>query len=192
VAVIIMSFYLASMKNGVESFLVAVVPEQYEPYVIDLWKRAEAKMGMWLQGQLLLALIVGLMVYVGLAMLGVRFALALAVLAMMLELVPMAGPVLAAIPALAIALLQSPQLALWTLLLYLAVQQLENHVLFPLIMSKATGMNPIVVILAILIGFQLAGVAGAILGVPIATVIVEVLDDVARAKSSRKIPKLSV
>lgn len=191
-AVIVISFYLAAMKNGVESFLVAVVPEQYEPYVIDLWKRAEAKMGMWLQGQLLLALIVGLLVYVGLAMLGVRFALILAVMAMMLELVPMAGPVLAAIPALGIALLQSPQLALWTLLLYLAVQQLENHVLFPLIMGKATGMNPIVVILAILIGGHLAGVAGAILGVPVATVIVEVLDDVARAKHSRKTPRLGV
>ncbi len=180
------------MKNGVESFLVAVVPERYEPYVIDLWKRAEAKMGLWLQGQMLLALIVGLLVYVGLAVLGVRFALILAVMAMMLELVPMAGPVLAAIPALGVALLQGPQMALWVLLLYIAVQQLENHVLFPIIMGKATGMNPIVVILAILIGGHLAGVAGAILGVPVATVIVEILDDVARAKTSRRVPRLGV
>jgi predicted PurR-regulated permease PerM len=191
-AVIVISFYLAAMKDGVESFLEAVVPERYEAYVIDLWKRAEAKMGMWLQGQLLLALMVGLMVYVGLAILGVRFALILAVMAMMLELVPMAGPVLAAIPALGIALLQGPQMALWVLLLYLAVQQLENHVLFPLIMGKATGMNPVVVILAILIGGQLAGIAGAILAVPVATIFVEVMDDVARAKTSRKAPRLGV
>lgn len=185
-AIIVISFYLSAMKDGVQSFLKAVVPDRYEPYVVDLWQRAETKMGMWLQGQLLLALIVGLAVYVGLALLGVRFALILAVLAMMLELVPMAGPVLAALPALGIALLQGPQLALWVLLLYLAVQQLENHVLLPLIMGKATGMNPIVIILAILVGGQLAGVAGAILGVPVATVIVEVLDDVARAKTSRR------
>jgi len=186
VAVIVISFYLAAMKGGVESFLEAVVPERYESYVIDLWRRAEAKMGLWFQGQLLLALIVGLLVYVGLSLLGVRFALLLAVLAMMLELVPMVGPILAAIPALGLAFLQGPQTALWVFALYAGVQQLENHVLLPIIMGKTTGMNPIVVILAILIGGQLAGIAGAILGVPVATVIVEILDDVARAKTSRK------
>lgn len=186
VAIVVISFYLSAMRKGIETFLESVVPERYEAYVIGLWKRTEVKMGMWLQGQLLLALVVGLMAYVGLALLGVKFALILAILAMVLEVVPIAGPILAAIPAIGLALMQGPQLAFWVFLLYLGIQQLENHALAPIIMGKTTGMNPIVVILAILIGGQLAGIAGAVLGVPVACIIVEILDDVARAKSSRR------
>ena len=187
VAILVMSFYLAVMKEGVESFLEAVLPEKYEPYVIDLWKRAEAKMGLWLQGQLLLALVVGILVYIGLAVLDVRFALLLAVLAMLLEVVPMAGPVLSAIPAIAMALFTGPETVVWVILLYIGVQQLEGNILFPLIMGKQIGLNPIVVILAIFIGGNLAGIPGAILAIPVATIFVEVLDDVARAKTSRRI-----
>lgn len=185
-AVLVISFYLAVMRNGVENFLKAVIPERFEEYIIDLWKRVEVKVGLWLQGQLLLALIVGLMVYVGLILLGVKFALVFALLAMLLEIVPIAGPVLASIPAIIMAFIQDPMLGVWTLALYIAVQQLENHLLVPVVLGKTTGLNPIVVILAILIGSQLAGIAGALLGVPVATIIVEILDDMARLKSSRR------
>jgi predicted PurR-regulated permease PerM len=186
IAIIVISFYLAVMKHGVESFLEAVVPERYEQYVVDLWKRVETKVGLWLQGQLLLALIVGLLVFVGLALLNVRFALVFAILAMALEIVPVAGPVLAAIPAVVMAFVQEPSLALWVTLLYVGIQQVENHLLVPLVLGRTTGLNPVVVLLAILIGGQLAGIVGALLGVPTATIIVEILDDMARLKSSRK------
>ena len=185
-AVLVISFYLSIMRNGVQNFLQAVIPERYEEYIIDLWKRVEAKVGLWLQGQLLLALIVGLLVFVGLTLLGVKYALVFALLAMALEIVPIAGPVLAAIPAIIMAVVQDPGLGLWTFLLYVVVQQLENHILVPLVLGKSTGLNPIVVILAILIGSQLAGIAGALLGVPVATIFVEILDDMARLKTSRK------
>lgn len=186
VAIVVISFYLAVMKQGIETFLQSVVPERYETYVIDLWKRVELKVGYWLQGQLLLALIVGLLVYVGLALLHVKFALILALLAMILEIVPIAGPVLAAIPAIGMALLQSPALAFWVFVLYVVIQQVENHILVPLVLGKTTGLNPIVVIIAILVGGQLAGIAGALLGVPVAVIIVEILDDMARLKTSRR------
>jgi predicted PurR-regulated permease PerM len=186
IAIIVISFYLAVMKRGVESFLQAVVPERYEQYVVDLWKRVETKVGLWLQGQLLLALIVGLLVFVGLALLNVRFALVFAILAMALEIVPVAGPVLAAIPAVMMAFVQEPSLALWVTLLYVVIQQVENHLLVPLVLGRTTGLNPVVVLLAILIGGQLAGIVGALLGVPTATIIVEILDDMARIKSARR------
>jgi len=186
VAIVVISFYLSVMRKGIESFLQAVVPERYEEYVVDLWKRVEVKVGLWLQGQLLLALVVGLMVFVGLALLDVKFALVFALLAMALEIVPVAGPVLAAIPAILLAFVQDPALAVWVFVLYVAVQQIENHLLVPLVLGKTTGLNPIVVILAILIGGQLAGLAGALLGVPVATILVEILDDMARLKTSRK------
>lgn len=186
VAIIVISFYLSVQKKGVENFLTAVAPERYEGYVIDLWKRVEVKVGLWLQGQLLLALVMGLIVYVGLSLLKVKFALVLAILAMVMEIVPVAGPVLAAIPAILIAFITEPSLALWVTVFYIVAQQFESHVLVPLVIGKTTGLNPIVVILAILIGGQLAGITGALLGVPVATIFVEILDDMARLKSSRR------
>jgi len=185
-AVVVISFYLSVMKNGVENFLEAVIPERYEEYVVDLWRRVETKVGLWLQGQLLLALIVGLLVFVGLSLLRVKFALIFAILAMVLEIIPVAGPVLAAIPAILVAFLQNPTLGLWVLAMWIVIQQTESHVLVPLVLGKSVGMNPIVVILAILIGGELAGIPGALLAVPVATIIVEIIDDMARLKTSRR------
>lgn len=186
IAVIVISFYLAVQKDGIQNFLESVVPERFEGYIINLWRRVEHKLGLWLQGQLLLSLVVGLLVYVGLSLLGVKFALLFAILSMAFEIIPVAGPVLAAIPTIFVALLQQPMLALWVLIMFIAIQQLESHVLTPLMLGKATGMNPIVVILAILIGSQLAGIVGALIGVPVATIIVEIVDDMARLKTSRR------
>ena len=186
IAVLVLSFYLSVMKNGIPNFLAAVVPERYEDYVNDLWRRVELKVGYWLQGQLLLALIVGLLVYIGLVLLGVKFALVFAIIAMALEILPVAGPVLAAIPAILMAFIQDPTLGLWVLVMWTVIQQAENHILVPLVLGKTTGLNPVVVMLAILIGWKLAGVVGALLGVPVATIVVEILDDMARLKTARR------
>jgi predicted PurR-regulated permease PerM len=185
-AILIISFYLSVTRKGIEGFLGSVVPEKYEGYVIGLWKRAELKVGKWLQGQLLLCLIVGLLCYIGLSLLGIKYALILSLMVMVLELVPMVGPVLAAIPAVLLAFLQSPAMGLYVIILYVVVQQLENHVLVPLILGRTLNLNPVVVIIALLIGQQLAGIPGMILSVPVATIIVEMLDDVARQKESRR------
>ncbi|HCR41855.1 MAG: hypothetical protein UW43_C0007G0014 [Candidatus Yanofskybacteria bacterium GW2011_GWA1_44_21] len=187
VAILVISFYLSVMKKGIESFLGAVVPDKYEEYAISLWKRTEVKVGRWLQGQLLLSLIVGLMVYIGLSLLGIRFALILGVWAMLLEIIPIVGPVIAAIPAIILAFMQEPTLGLWVLIFYIVVQQIENHILVPLVLGKTIGLNPVVVIIALLVGAQLAGIPGMILSVPVSTVIVEIFEDMAREKRSRKV-----
>jgi predicted PurR-regulated permease PerM len=105
---------------------------------------------------------------------------------MALEIVPIAGPVLAAIPAVIIAFLQSPTLGLWVIIFYTVVQQFENHVLVPIVMGRSVGLNPVVIILALLIGGSLAGIPGAILAVPVATVIVEIINDMAKHKELRR------
>src|SRR3989344_254835 len=186
VAIVVVSFYLAVMKKGIEGLIESIVPSEHEAYVSDLWKRSEAKVGKWLQGQLLLALVVGLMVYIGLSLMGIKFALILGILAMALEVVPMAGPVLAAIPAVFLAFLQDPAIGFWVIIFYVAVQQFENHVLVPIVLGKTVGLNPIVVIMALLIGGNLAGISGMIISVPVATVIVEILDDMAKHKEIKK------
>ena len=186
IAIIIIAFYLSVMKRGVESFIESVVPARHEAYVMDLWKRSEMKVGRWIQGQLLLALIVGLTVYIGLSLMGIKFALVLGIVAMALEIVPIVGPVIAAIPAIFLAFLQDPGLGLWVIVFYVAVQQLENHLLVPVVLGKTTGLNPVVVIMALLVGNQLAGISGMILSVPVATVIVEMLEDLAKQKEEAK------
>jgi predicted PurR-regulated permease PerM len=184
VAIIVISFYLSVMKNGIENFLQSIIPKRHEEYAISLWKRSEVKLGRWLQGQMLLGLIVGLIVYVGLSIMGVNFALVSGILAMLLEIVPVAGPVLAAIPAITLAFIQDPTLGLWVIVFYTVVQQIENHLLVPIVLGKSTGLNPIVVILALLIGGNLAGISGGILAVPVAAVVVEIFDDLAKHKHS--------
>lgn len=186
IAIIVISFYLAVTRRGIETFLSSVAPDEYEGYVINLWKRTEVKVGRWLQGQMLLGLIVGLVVYVGLSLMNIKFALILGVLAMLLEIVPIVGPVIAAIPSVFFALLQSPSLGLWVLAFYVVVQQTENHILVPLVFGKTIGLNPVVVIIALLVGEQLAGIPGMIISVPVATIVVEMLDDVAKHKEELK------
>lgn len=184
-AILVISFYLSYMKKGIEVFLQSVVPGEYEAYAVDLWKRSELKVGRWLQGQMLLALIVGLTVYVGLSLMKIKFALVFGLLSMLLEIVPVVGPVLAAAPAVFLAFLQSPTLGIWTVVFFTVVQQIESHVLVPVVLGKTTGLNPVVVVMALLIGSKLAGISGAILAVPVASILVEVLDDLAKHKDVR-------
>ena len=179
-AIIIISFYLSVMRNGVESFIRSVVPREYEGIVTRVWRRAETKVGKWLQGQMLLALIVGLAVYIVMSLMGIKFALLLGFLAMVLELVPHVGPVLAAIPAIVLGFSTSATLGIWVIVAWILIQQIENHILVPLILGKSVGLHPVIVIVSLLIGAKLAGILGMVLAVPVAAVVVEILEELMR------------
>ncbi|MBM3256695.1 MAG: AI-2E family transporter, partial [Candidatus Moranbacteria bacterium] len=124
------------------------------------------KMGHWLLGQMLLNIIVGALVYVGLTLLGVPYALLLALLAAAFEVVPYIGPILSSVAGILVALSVSPLLGLFVLIMYIVIQQAENHLIVPLVMKQAVGLNPVAVIIAMLIGAQLAGALGLILAIP--------------------------
>lgn len=182
VFVVVLSFYFAVQENGISSFLRIITPLQHEAYVIDLWTRSQRKIGKWLQGQLLLGLLVGILVYLGLTLMGVKYALILAVLAAVFELIPIFGPIMAAIPSVLVAFIQSPTLGLWVIVLYVVVQQMENHLIYPLVVRKAVGVPPLLVIIALLIGGKLGGFLGFVLAVPIVAALVEYVNDVAVEK----------
>lgn len=182
IVTIVISFYLAAQEKGIDSFIRLVSPLEYEDYAIDLWTRAQQKLGQWLRAQLLLGVIVGVLVYIVLTLLGIRFALVFAVLAALFEIIPVIGPILAAVPAVAIAFVQSPVLGLVVIVTYFVIQQIESHLVVPTVMRKAVGLNPIVVIIALLIGGTLGGVIGLLLAVPVASVVVEFLTDTDRKK----------
>ena len=177
ILVVVFSFYLAAQEKGIENFLRLVTPLSYELYVVDLWDRAQKKLGRWLRAQMLLGAIVGILIFFGLTLLGVREALFLAVIAALFEIIPIVGPILAAIPAVAIAFLGNPVLGLFTLALYIVVQQAESHVIVPVVMRKAVGLSPLIVVLALLIGVKLGGIFGILLAVPVASIVVELVND---------------
>lgn len=180
--ILIISFYISVQKKGIQQVLTSIIPLHYRDYLLDLWERAQKKLGRWLQGQLFLGLIVGSMVYIGLYFLDVKYALILAFIAGLFEIFPYIGPVLASIPAIIVGLLQAPVLGLWVIILYVAVQQIENYLIVPLVIGKVVGLNPIAVILALLIGGKLGGLPGMILSVPLAAVFAEFLRDVIKKR----------
>ena len=179
---LVISFYLSVQKRGVQRILGSISPFNHRDYILDLWERTQRKLGRWLQGQLFLGLIVGFLVYIGLYFLNVKYALLLAVLAGILEIFPYIGPVLAAVPAVILGFLQAPILGLWVLVLYVVIQQLENYLIVPLVIGRVVGLNPIIVIMALLIGAKLGGIPGMILAVPITAVFAEFVKDLIKKK----------
>lgn len=170
ILILVLSFYLIVQKDALEKLIRTVVPPKRSPYWIDLLHRINIKIGRWLSGQIVLCLIIGVLTFCGLWLLGLKeYALVLAIFAGIMEIIPYFGPIIGAVPAIFLAFVQSPLLALFVIILYLAVQQFENHVLVPKVMQKAIGLNPLIVILALMIGGKLAGVLGLILAVPVAT-----------------------
>jgi predicted PurR-regulated permease PerM len=180
--VMVMSFYISVQKKGVQRVLTAIMPINYRDYILNLWERAQKKLGRWLQGQLFLAILVGVIVYISLSLLGVKYALLLGIISGILELFPYIGPVLAAIPGVILGFLQAPILGLWVLIVYLVIQQIESYVIAPLVMGKVVSLNPIVVILALLIGEKLGGILGMVLAVPLAAVFGELLRDMIKKR----------
>ncbi|MDP3902313.1 MAG: AI-2E family transporter, partial [bacterium] len=178
VLIVVLSFYLSVQENGIEKFLGIVVPSRHEKYAISLWMRWRKKIGLWLQGQVLLGFIVGVLVYMGLTILQVEYALTFALLAALFELIPIFGPILAAVPPIMVALLQSPLLAGEVAVLYIIIQQFENHLIYPLVVTKIVGVPPMIVILSLIIGAQVGGLFGIILAIPLATLVIEVLEDI--------------
>jgi len=183
VVVLVVSFYLSISRNALDNFLRAILPPQFEVYAHSLWVRAQYKMGRWLQAQILLSFIMALITGLGLWILGVKYAFLVAVIAGALEIVPYVGPIVAGGLATLLALSQSATLGLCTLVFFVAAQQLEGHILVPLLIKKLVGLNPVAVILAMLIGAKLGGILGILLAVPIAAVIDEFFDDLAKHKS---------
>lgn len=186
VIIIVLSFYLSAQHDGVGDFLRIVTPLRYESYVIGLWRRSQRNIARWMQGQLMLGLMVGFFVYLGLRILGIRHALILALISAIFEIIPVFGPILGSIPGIVISFVDGGiPLALLVAGLYVIVQQLESNVIYPLVVKKVIGVPPMVVIISLVIGLSLAGVLGVILSVPIATVLMEYLNDRER---NRRLP----
>lgn len=182
ILIVVISFYLSVQEKGIDNFLRLISHIKYERYIIDLWERSQKKIGLWMQGQILLALLIGVFVFLGLSVLGVRYALALAFIAALFEVIPVFGPILAAAPGIVVAFVESSTLGLMTFGLYVIIQQFENHLIYPLVVRKVVGVPPLLVVLSIIVGADLAGLLGAILAVPGSAVLMELVNDIEQRK----------
>jgi predicted PurR-regulated permease PerM len=178
--VLVLSFYMVVEEERMRKYFRSLAPIEYQPYVAHLMKKISRKMGEWLRAQIFLGVIVGVAVYLGLSILGVKYALVLALIAAVLEVIPYVGPIISLVPALIIGFAQSPVIGLAVIILYLIIQQLENNILVPKVMQKVTGLNPIISILALLVGLKAGGLAGAVLSIPLTMMGVVILEDLFR------------
>ena len=181
--VIVLSFYFALQDTGVDDFLHLILPVKYEDYAVDLWKRAQKKIGLWMQGQILLSVIVAILVYLGLLIIGVPYALLLAVFTAMAEIIPVFGSLIAGAVAVIVAA-SDGGVAIGAIVagLYIVVNQFESNLIYPLIVKKIVGIPPLLVIVALIAGGTLAGFLGILLSVPLAAVALELLTDFDKRK----------
>lgn len=181
--IILISFYLSVQEKGIENFLRIIFPIKYEDYVVDLWERSRRKIALWVKGQMLLAFIITVLSYLVLSLLGIQYALLLAIIAGITELIPY-GILIAIIPAVSFAYLSGGlSSALMVGGAYLIIHEFEVFLLSPLVINKVVGLSPIVIILAALVGFELDGVWGLVLAIPATVVIMEFLNDIEKNKT---------
>ena len=164
--VLIFAFYMLLSRAKLEDQLGFLFGEEMKRKLGFLINDLEARLGSWARGQFALMFIVGLATYVGLLVIGVPFALPLAILAGLLEIIPYLGPIVAAIPSIIIGFGISPVMGMGTAGVAILIQQLENYVLVPKVMEKSTGVSPIITLVALAIGERFLGVVGMIISIP--------------------------
>lgn len=166
VTVLVFAFYMLLSRDKLQDQMGFLFGEDKRQKIGNLIDVLEKKLGKWARGQMLLMFAIGLGTYIGLLLIGIPFALPLAILAGLLEIVPILGPIVSAIPAILIGFGISPLVGLGATAISFLVHQLEGYVLVPKIMEKSVGVSPLVVLIAIAIGVKLAGIMGIIISIP--------------------------
>lgn len=186
--IFVVSFYLSIQEKGIDAVLRIFTPLKYEENVVNLWHRVQLKVGSWFRGQLIIALILTVLTYAGLALFGVPYAFILAILAGVFGLVPY-GVFLALLPA---AVLAAGEGGIWmgvgVVAFYFILQQILDLVLAPLIVKKLTGVPSLLVIISVFIGAKLFGIYGLVLAVPIALFAMELIAESEKLKSKQREP----
>ncbi|HHV72762.1 MAG TPA: AI-2E family transporter [Clostridia bacterium] len=186
VMALILSFYFLKDVEKFKAKLVQIVPPKYTKQIFHLFRDINDVLAAFIRGRLTVCLIIGLITFLGLTILGVDFALLFGVIAAVTELIPYFGPIIGSIPPIIVAALQSPWLALKTLVLFVVIQQAEGNIITPKIVGTNVGFHPALVIFVLLVGGQWKGVIGMLLAIPIAAIIKVVLKHIALLMTDRR------
>jgi predicted PurR-regulated permease PerM len=176
IVILVLAFYWTlDGPRTIQSFLL-LVPQDLRESISELISAMETKVGYYIAGQGILCLVIGIMALLAYLLMGLPNALVLALMAGVLEAIPMIGPLLGAIPAGLVALSIAPDKLVWVIVATVVIQQLENSLLVPRVMSKAVGVNPFVTLLSLFAFSSLFGIAGALMAIPMAAIIQLLLD----------------
>ena len=167
VSVLVIGFFWMSATERLNRSVIALLPPKRAAAARSLAAELSQRAGGWVRGQVILMVFIGTVTFVGLFALGLPYPVALATWASLMEIIPIIGPFLGAIPAILVALTISPWLALATAILYVIIQQLENNILVPKVMERAVGLHPILVMVGVLAGGVLYGILGIVIAVPL-------------------------
>lgn len=168
-AVLVLSFYMILEEDAVKNVFRNLIPSEYQDFASRLVWQMMDKLGGWMRGQLVLGLIIGVLYFFAYWAIGVPYALLLALLGGLLEFIPYIGPFISAVPAVILGLSISPTHAVVALVATIVIQRIENDIVVPKVMQKAVGLNPIVSLVAFMVGAKLFGAVGAIFSIPVAT-----------------------
>ena len=171
VSTIFFSVYLTLDSNFITTILSRYVSKQQLDKILKIERKIEKRLGLWLLGQVFLMSIIGATTYIGLLLLGVKYALPLGIIAGFLEAIPNLGPTLAAIPTFFVGFSQYPLLGLFTVLMAVGIQQLENHIVVPMVMKRVVGLHPILTLIVLVVGGRYAGILGMLFAIPLALVV---------------------
>lgn len=188
---IVASFYLALDRDEVRRFLMAVTPSTYHRSVGRLWTRIQKRLGYWMQAQFVIAIFMGVNVFILLTILGSPFALTLGLVAGFLEIIPFLGPLIAGALIFGLLAVDSLATGIIAVAVYILFQQIEQNVVIPTIMSRLVGSNPLVILVAALVGAELLGFWGVVLAVPFVAVLGEVLRDIRRQNKKKAAKKIT-
>ena len=183
IVVLSLTFYMSAKEGAITQFVASVTPENHRKYAVGLTSRIKDKIGKWLLGQFLLMFLIAVFDFIGLSLIGVPYALILAIFAGIMEIIPYIGPIVSAIPGVILGFMISPTVGFLAIAVYVIAQQVENHIIVPQVMKKAVGLNPIAVILALMVGAKIAGTLGAILAIPVATAVSLFIGDFMNGKN---------
>jgi len=183
---LVITFYLLMERKNMKNYLHFLFRKDGEERAEKFLNRMERKIGGWVRGELVLMFLVGLLSYFGLLFLGLEFAMPLAVLAGVFEIIPNIGPTLSMVPAVIVGLSISPVMGLTVVALYFLIQQLENNLIVPKVMQKSIGLNPLVTLVVLMVGFNLAGVVGMFLAIPIFLALYIIVKEAYKYKNSAK------
>ncbi|GIP37844.1 UPF0118 membrane protein YueF [Paenibacillus sp. J31TS4] len=186
----ILLYYLLKQGNELRGFVLPLVPRRYRRDGAETLSAIDDALSGFIVGRVIITLLLGVMMYVGFLLIGLPYALLLTVISTIVNLLPYIGPILGAIPCVIVGFIESPTLALWTLVVVIAVQQIEGNLLAPHIYGKRLDIHPLTTILLLLVAGDMAGIIGMILAIPVYMVIKILLIQIYRLFLSEKVEEL--
>ena len=184
--ILTLAFFLSLEERGVDALIKLLSPKKYENFILSLWEKSQIKVSAWFGSRLLLALFLGVAVFIVLSLFGVKYAVSFALLNAVLDFIPIIGALVAGFITVIFIALDSWSKALFVLIALFFIQQIQGNILSPLLTKKFVGIPAVLVLLSLAIGGKLLGVLGAVLAIPMTAILFEFLKDFLKKKKDKE------